>query len=175
MKIIQTHNPDYQSEISALYIEAFSGAPSNQYIDPVKLDAYIKMILEKGYALLAILNGQVVGAVLSFPLKFDNLLPDEIKQNFDTDKCIYVAELMVGAPTRGQGIGNKLMMEFFKTVDKSHYTDAFIRVWEENIPALNLYRKMNFVPVTSVEQTKKKADGSGTFVMKKIYLHKKLD
>jgi len=34
---------------------------------------------------------------------------------------------------------------------------------------------MGFEPVGNIEQTKKKADGSETFVMQKIYLHKKLN
>jgi len=116
-----------------------------------------------------------VGAILCYPLKFDNLIPENIRQNYSTDKCIYVAEMMVAALTRGQGIGKKLMAEFFNTVDKSTFPDAFIRVWDQNIPALTLYKKMGFEPVGNIEQTKKKADGSETFVMQKIYLHKKLN
>ena len=67
-----------------------------------------------------------------------------------------------------------MMSKFLETVDKSKFTDVFIRVWEENIPALNLYKKMGFEPISSINQTKIKANGTDTFVMKKIYLHKKL-
>lgn len=174
MKIIKTQDSGYQDEITELYIEAFATGSSNQHIDRVELDSYIKTILEKGYALLAIENGQVMGAILCHPLLLDKLLPEQIRQNFSIEKCVYVAEMMVGALTRGRGIGNQLMVRFFETVDKSRYSDAFIRVWDQNIPALNLYRKMEFEPITTIEQTKKKADGTGTFVMNKIYLHKKL-
>jgi GNAT superfamily N-acetyltransferase len=175
MKIIQTQDSIYQSAIVALYIEAFGNGASRQLVVPDEVDAYIKMILEKGYALLAIDKKQVIGATLCFPLALDNLVPSQIRQNFSIEKCVYVAEMMVGALTRGQGIGNKLMAAFFETIDKSRYSEAFIRVWDQNIPALNLYRKVGFEPVATIEHTKKKADGTGTFTMNKIYLHKKLD
>jgi len=63
---------------------------------------------------------------------------------------------------------------FFETVDKIRYTDAFIRVWDKNATALNLYKKMGFIPISTIEQTKRNADGKGTFVMQKIYLHHKI-
>jgi len=171
MEFIQTQNPIYRQAIMALYIEAFT----TQYINRVELETYINSILEKGYAFLALKNKELVGAILCYPLKFDNMVPENIRQNYSTDKCIYVAEMMVAAFTRGQGIGKKLMAEFFNNVDKSTFPDVFIRVWDQNIPALTLYKKMGFEPVGNIEQTKKKADGSETFVMQKIYLHKKLN
>ena len=175
MEIIQTHNTDYQHEIIALYLEAFSTGTSKQYIDRVELDSYIETILEKGYALLALEDNHVIGAILCCPLKLDNRLPKEIVQNFSIEKCIYLSEMMVSTIVRGQGIGTKLMDEFIGTVNKSLYSEAFIRVWNENTPALNLYRKMGFEPIATIEQTKRNAEGNGTFVMKKLYLHKKLD
>ena len=49
----------------------------------------------------------------------------------------------------------------------------FIRVWDKNLPALQLYNKMGFTIVTSMIQIKKNVDGNGTYEMKKLYLHKK--
>ncbi|MFT3752488.1 MAG: GNAT family N-acetyltransferase [Paludibacter sp.] len=81
---------------------------------------------------------------------------------------------MVQEKKRGQGIGKKMMDRFLETIDKLRFNDAFIRVWEENIPALTLYKRMGFEPVSTIEQTKTKLNGTDTFVMKKIYLHKRL-
>lgn len=175
MEIIKTNNSNYKNEIIALYVETFSNGQSQQYIDIEELNQYIDLILKDGYALLAIENEGITGAALLCPLGFDKLLPVQISGNFDLEKCLYVAEMMVDEKVRGKGIGKKLIAELFRTVDKSHFSDVFIRVWKENIPALNLYRKVGFNPVTIMEQTKTKANGSGTFVMQKIYLHKKLD
>lgn len=174
MSIIQTFSVDYKSEIIDLYIEAFSTGLSTQYIDIEILNQYLDDIFQNGYVLLSIDNKRIIGAILCCPLKMDGDLPTEIYHNYSVDKCVYVAEMMVTTSARGMGIGTKLLKEFFQTVDKSMYTDAFIRVWDQNKGAITLYKKNGFEPITSIEQTKKKADGNGTFVMKKIYLHKKL-
>jgi ribosomal protein S18 acetylase RimI-like enzyme len=175
MELIKTNDSEYQNAIITLYVDAFSIGQSQQYIDIDELHLYINLILKEGYSILAIENNEVLGAVLICPLSLDKSLPLEISRNNSIERSLYVAEMMVNEKIRGRGIGKLLMDEFFKTADKSAYSDVFIRVWDENIPALNLYRKMGFEPVTTIEQTKMKVDGSGTFVMKKIYLHKKLD
>ena len=174
MQIFKTHNSDYHKEITDLYIEAFSSGLSTQHIDIEKLNMYLDEILHHGYALLAADNENIIGAILCCPLKIDSYLPAIINENFKVDKCVYVAEMMVSESTRGMGIGTKLLYEFFETVDKSIYTDAFIRVWDENVGAISLYKKFGFEQIAIIEQTKKKANGKETFVMKKIYLHKKL-
>ena len=102
-------------------------------------------------------------------------LRDFIYENFAIEKCVYVAEMMVAEQARGKGIGRQLLTAFFETPDTKLYSDAFIRVWDKNVGAIALYEKMGFVPYTSIEQTKQKADGSETFVMRKIYLHKKMN
>jgi len=175
MEIIQTNNSNYRNSIIELYIEAFSIGKSQQHIDLEELNKYVDSILKNGYANISFEKETVTGAILLCPLSFDKALPIEIKDNFDIEKCLYVAEMMVTEKVRGQGIGKQLMTAFFDTVDTARYSDAFIRVWDKNIPAISLYRKMGFEPIATIEQTKTKADESGTFVMQKIYLHKKLD
>jgi GNAT superfamily N-acetyltransferase len=175
MEIIQTNNSEYRNQLIDLYIEAFSTGQSQQYIDTEELEQYIDSILNAGYAVLALEKGNITGAMLLCPLSLDKALPASISDNFDGEKCLYVAEMMVTEKVRGQGIGKQLMAAFFDKIDKNSYSDVFIRVWDENIPAISLYKKMGFEPVAAIDQTKTKADGSGTFVMQKIYLHKKLD
>jgi len=175
MEIIQTNSAVYKDQIIALYVEAFSIGKSQQYIDLKELDVYIDLILKDGYVLFSKNNEDITGAILICPLILDKTLPSEISENYDIEKCLYVAEMMVAEKVRGFGIGKELLTEFFKTVDKLRFTDVFIRVWNENIPALNLYHKIGFEPVATIEQTKKKTDGIGNFVMEKIYLHKKLN
>jgi diamine N-acetyltransferase len=172
MKIIQTR--DYKSQLMALYMDAFAKGASEQYIDEAALESYIEKLLKEGVALVAIENNEVIGALLSCPLAFDEYVTSAITENFAVEKCVYVAEMMVAAESRGKGIGQQLLTSFFETPDIKKYSDAFIRVWDKNDGAIALYKKMGFVPYTTIEQTKQKADGSGTFVMQKIYLHKKL-
>lgn len=175
MEILQTKSSAYRQAIIDLYVEAFSSGHSEQYIDLDYLQQYIDLILREGYALLAIDNHEVTGAILICPLAFDKAVPALISQSFDLKKCLYVAEMMVSEKKRGQGIGKKLIEAFFESADKSLYSDAFIRVWDENIPALRLYEQAGFKAIAKIEQTKTKADRSGSFVMNKIYLQRKID
>lgn len=174
MKIIKTNNSNFRKQLIDLYIEAFSTGKSEQHIDLEVLNRYVDLILKEGYFVLAVEDDDVVGAVWLCPLKFDKSLPAEISEKFEVEKCLYLAEMMVTEKTRGQGVGKQLMTAFFETADKLQYSDAFIRVWDENIPALNLYRNAGFKDIAHIEQTKTKADGFETFVMQKIYLHTKL-
>jgi ribosomal protein S18 acetylase RimI-like enzyme len=115
-----------------------------------------------------------LGALLYSPLKQDKELPELIVQNFKVNQCVYIAEMMVTENSRSKGIGTVLLDSFFSSIDKKKYPDAFIRVWDQNQVAIGLYKKMGFVPYTQIDQVKNKVDGSGTYLMKKIYLHKKL-
>jgi ribosomal protein S18 acetylase RimI-like enzyme len=174
MHIIQTNDSDFKSKIISLYVETFATGESSQFIDLDELNKYVDYIFEKGNILVCVDNENIIGALLSCPLAFDNLLPAEIRQNYFVEKCVYVAEMMVVEHARGNGLGKLLLNKFFETVNIALYTDAFIRVWDKNLPAIALYKKLGFEFETSIEQTKTKVDGSGTFVMNKLYLHKKI-
>jgi len=174
MNIIQAQNEEYRDEIIALYIEAFSTGQFKQYIDQDELNQYIDGFFSDGNILLSLEKNHVIGSLLYCPLQKDALLPKSIHMNFNVESCVYVAEMMVSDLARGQGIGTQLLKTFFGTVDKIRYKDAFIRVWDKNTTALNLYKRMGFVPISTIEQTKRNADGNGTFVMQKTYLHFKL-
>jgi len=175
MQIIKTTDLSKLTEIKNLYTEAFSGGISQQWIDNEELDNYIRKLLSTGYALIILENNIIIGAILSCPLTFDTLLPEKISRKYPSESSIYIAEMMVSENFRGQGIGKKLLTEFMKTVDKTLFTDAYIRVWDKNIPALTLYEKTGFKQIATIEQVKTKADGTEKFVMNKIYLHQKLN
>jgi len=174
MKFIQTQNSDFRNEIIALYLESFSGGESKQYIDLEELYQYVDGFFFIGNVLLAVENNQLIGTLLYCPLKNDNLFPEIIRKNFDIEKCVYIAEIMVTEMSRGQGIATQLIKLFFETVDRTNYDDAFIRVWDKNTSAHNLYKKTGFNPISSIDQTKRNPDGKGTFFMHKIYLHSKI-
>ena len=156
-------------------MDAFAKGASEQYIDELALESYIEKLLKEGVALVAIENNEVLGALLSCPLAFDEYVTSAITENFALEKCVYIAEMMVAEQARGKGVGRQLLTTFFEMPDVKQYSDAFIRVWDKNVGAIALYEKMGFTPYTTIEQTKQKANGSETFVMQKIYLHKKMN
>lgn len=174
MVIIQSNKPIYLSKLKALYLESFGKGNSVQYIDEMELDLYLTDILDNGFVYLALDNETICGALLSYPMEADKLLPESIKKLYPIDQSIYIAEMMVAESARGVGIGTQLLDYFFETIDKNIYTDAFIRVWEKNIGALKLYIKTGFMEISTVAQTKQNHDKQ-SFIMNKIYLHKKIE
>jgi diamine N-acetyltransferase len=170
MEIIHQATLKYKDDIIVLYIQSFPRSSS----DKIALSKYIDGFLTEENAYLAIENSALKGALLYSPLNQDADLPLVIEQNFNIEKSVYIAEMMVSESSRGKGLGTELLAAFFENIDKTLYSDAFIRVWDQNEIAIGLYKKMGFVPYTQIDQMKNSADGSGTFIMKKIYLHKKL-
>jgi len=168
-----TNDFRYRDEVISLYLKTFTAGDSKQYVDLELLNDYVETILNQGYAVVALSEEQIVGALLCLPLKFDKDLPDSISSRYEVENCIYIAELMVAEKHRGRGIGKKLLANFQKEMDNDKFHDIFIRVWDQNALALSLYQKMGFVPVAEIMQNKKMPDGLTTFVMNKIYLHKK--
>ncbi len=169
-----SNSPEYIPAIHRLYIESYSKGTSSQYIDEIELRSYLAEILQTGSALLFVENDVLKACLLFTPLAFDKHCPESIISEFQMEKCVYIAEVMVSEPFRGQGLGKLLLNEFFDIVDKQKFKDVFLRVWDENVPALKLYEKMGFKICASIEQSKKAPDGISDFVMKKIYLHKAL-
>ncbi len=171
---ILTSSHNFHRALIDLYVQCFSTGISEQYIDPDELNAYISKIEEKGISVLAMENGLVAGAILGYQLSEDTDLPDIIRADFQPEQCLYIAELMVSENFRGMGIGGKLMEKLMTSEECNLYTDAFIRVWDQNFTALQLYRKNGFADKATIHQTKRKANGTDIFDMTKIYLHKKL-
>lgn len=133
------------------------------------------MIFENGWAILCFDEcNRLISCLLYTSLCEDLLCPPVITEAFAPDKCVYIAEIMVDEQFRGQGLGKALISCFFETVDRLKYNDVFIRVWDENTPAIQLYQKMGFRIVADIKQTKKTLNGDSEFIMNKLYLHKKL-
>ena len=157
-----------------MYVESYSKGKSAQYIDHSELNRYLSDILQSGTAIICAENEVLKACLLYAPLSFDKFLPESIVSHFKIEKCVYIAEVMVAETFRGQGLGNAIIKDFFEIVDSQNYTDVFIRVWDGNLPALNLYEKMGFTKCATIEQHKKTPDGKTDFVMRKMYLHKPL-
>lgn len=161
-------------EIEQLYLDAFTKGASAQFVDGVELRNYITEVLQIGVAILSTENSTVNACLLYTPLTFDMYCPPQITSKFNLNQSVYIAEIMVSEASRGKGVGRMLIEKFLETIKNQHYTDAFIRVWDENITAINLYQKMGFTPITEIKQLKKSVDGKTDFDMCKIYLHKNL-
>ncbi|WP_321375107.1 GNAT family N-acetyltransferase [uncultured Draconibacterium sp.] len=165
----------FRNNLVDLYINTFASGKSFQYHSAEETAAYFHGIFDVGYGIFAMEENELAGAILLTPLSFDKLLPEDIAKNFDVERSVYVAEMMVEKSKQGQGIGKKLLNIFLEDADRSRFDHAFIRVWVENQMAVGLYKKMGFEVCATMVQSKLLADKSGTFDFEKIYLHQRLN
>lgn len=164
----------YKNDLVKLYIDTFSKGKSFQYHSESETAAYLQSVIVVGYGIFAMEENKLSGAILLTPFRFDELIPEEISNNFDVERSVYVAEMMVEQSKQGQGIGKKLLTYFLEKADRNRFDNAFIRVWVENEAAVGLYKKMGFEVCASIVQPRLLADKSGTFDFEKIYLHQQL-
>lgn len=164
--------PKFRSQILHLYLHAFTTGEQAQYIDPQEAESRLNELVQRGMGFMAFVGDRLAGVVLGLPLRQDREFPVSEVSEMAVDTSFYIAELMVHADLRGQGIATALITELLSRAAETH-TDVVIRVWDENKPALSLYHKLGFHPVATITQTKKHVSGE-SFEMRKIYLHKHL-
>ncbi len=158
----------YKSQISDLYLQVYSNGLSAQKIDLNFLNDILDFSYNKGLVLIDVSNSELRAALLSFPLKFDELFPYSEFPDIDFDKTIYIAELMVEENFRKKGLAKGLLNEFYN-LSVIHFNQAMIRVWDENVVALDIYEKNGFEALCTIKQEKYSLDGT-KFFMQKRYL-----
>lgn len=163
-----------QDQLLSLYIESFSDGDAFQYHDADKTVHYLMNLVHNGHIHVANYQNEIIGAIIACALSNDESLPQSIKNNFQVEQSVYIAELMVSQQHRRKGIGKQLITEFLNNNVINNYTDVFIRVWIENKVAIALYKQFGFIPVAEITQSKLIADKSETHQYHKIYMHKKL-
>ena len=162
-----------KDELLELYLQAFTTGEYAQYVSRKDASWKLDEIQSIGSGVAAMLHGKPAGALMGIPFALDTDFPADNHPHIPMEKTVYIAELMVHEDVRGQGIASALIHEFLENEKEKGITDAVIRVWIENIPAVKLYEKLGFRRIEKITQTKFKSE-TETFEMHKIYLHKKL-
>lgn len=163
-------NRTFRSVLTDLYIHAFTKGAYAQQISPAAAAETLDTIVTHGTGCVALYGDRPVGFVAFFPLDRDADFPAEKCADVPVDESAYIAEVLVHADFRGKGIAGRLI-EWCLQRMTDHYRCAVIRVWRENLPALQLYRKMGFTPVAEISQQKRDAYGV-VFTMHKVYMLK---
>lgn len=162
----------YREQIFKLYFKAFTTGKYAQYIERSSVEVAIDELINIGCGIMAFSDERLVGFLIASPLSAHSEFHFNNLENVLVDKTIYINEIAVDADFRGRGIAEK-MIKIYTDKILHKYHNAVIRVWEENIPALSLYKKLNFNPIASITQLKVRTNGE-EFEMNKIYLIKKL-
>ncbi|MEA1994159.1 MAG: GNAT family N-acetyltransferase [Euryarchaeota archaeon] len=164
---------EYKTELLDIYVEACRNA-LNQYVDAEEEGKRIENIFGEGYGFFTFLKERLIGFLLVTLLSHDTLLPNSIKKKYPVQRSLYIAEMHIHRDYRRKGIGTQLLKAFMNDIDRKKYDYLFIRAEKNNVPAMNLYKTLGFIPNESIEEKKMRPDQKGTFAMKKQYLFQKL-
>ncbi|MBP1637950.1 MAG: GCN5-related N-acetyltransferase [Bacteroidetes bacterium] len=176
MQVIQFNKNSFQkykNQLVDLYLHAFTTGNYAQFIERKDAELGLDSLSQHGDGFIAILDKTIIGIIIGTPLSFDENFPSGLLPEIDKKSCVYIAELMIVSNMRGKGIAQKLIDIYFNKKIKEQFSDVVIRVWNENIPALLLYKKLGFIEIAEITQTKMKSQHE-SFEMKKLYLHKYL-
>ena len=175
-KKIQSLNVDrYRQELLEIYFDAASTGAHEQQLNLANEASYIHGIFsaKEGYGFLALVGESCAGFILAYPLKHEPLLPHRVRERYDTDRCLYVAEMHVRRDFRGQGCGSELFTAFLSDID-ARYASVAIRAWRNNEGALRFYERLGFVRNAIIQETKARKGTGEPFVIEKQYLFKDL-
>ncbi len=170
LKLDRLNYYKFRSELKKLYVHSFTSGELAQLIDEDEAEAALYRYFDSGWVVVAIASEIVIGVIAAIPLKLDDEFPAKNHPDINIKKSIYIAEVMVHENFRGEGLATKLI-EYVLEFSTYKYSDAVIRVWDENTPALKLYNKLGFCAINSIKQYKTNLQGIN-FVMNKLYLHK---
>ena len=170
----QLNYPKHRSKLIELYKLSFTEGQHAQYIPPSAIEISLDDIMRIGFGFMAFLKDELVGAVLCLSQKNDPDFPFDAHKELDPEKTLYIAVLMVDEHFRGQGIAQGLLQHLFKLSKPKPYDSAIIRVWDQNIPAVSLYKKLEFEEIDTIFQTKLNKETKKPFEMKKLYMLRKL-
>lgn len=176
MEISATNYKPYLNEISELYIQCFGSGKSAQYLERITVHNYFEHLFRNNAKALIVENeNRIVALILFCPFALDTEAPELLQHEFQAKKSIYIAELMVDEQQRGKGLAKILIQQVIEHCTNDGYTDAIIRVWDQNLIAIRLYKKVGFNEIATITQQKTKADQQGFFEMTKIYLWKNIN
>lgn len=168
----QFNYPKFRGKIIDLYLNAFTSGEYAQYIPAETAESTLDEMLRNGFGNMAFIDDRLAGVLIALPLLHDQEFPKEECPGIPVETSLYIAEVMVHAHFRGQGIASHLLETFLQQVE-GVFTDVVIRVWDENEPALNLYEKLGFTQIATILQTKLRAEDEA-FKMRKIYMAKEI-
>ncbi len=164
--------PKFRGKIIELYLSAFTTGEYAQHIPRESAESVLDEMLRHGWGQMAFADDKLAGVLIALPLLRDEEFPRDVCPQIPVATSVYISEVMTDPDFRGKGVATQLINVFLQEA-KEAYTHAVIRVWDENKPALSLYRKMGFTEIGTITQTKFRTENQ-PFEMNKIYLCNKL-
>lgn len=165
--------PKFRGEIIELYLHAFTTGEYAQHIPSETAESTLDDMLRIGFGSMAFIGNRLAGVLIAIPLKNDVDFPREKFPEIDIENALYIAEVMTHTDFRGKGVATKLLDSFLQHVEDTH-SNVVIRVWNENKPALQLYKKLGFREIGAEIVQRKMSLQREEFEMRKVYFRRPL-
>lgn len=156
-----------------MYIQVYSEPEHNQCMRPEAIKKKLSSQFKTSRLIACMSDNQFVAFLMFTSINSDKYFPETLKNNFPKSS-IYIAEVMVAKPHRAKGIATTMLEMVFEVCKKESCNDVFIRVRSSNLGALQLYEKLGFAAIDTIEQPTLNAAGTAYYPMKKTYLHKSM-
>lgn len=163
----------FKNDLIELYLHAFTKGENAQLLSKREVAETLQYLHRKAIGLVYIVNNKPVGLLFWHSLALDQEFPAKEISEVDTLNCAYIAEVMVSDKFRGRGIATKMLNAVFDKASEK-VIDIVIRVWDQNLLAILLYRKHGFKEIGSIVQNKRKSTGE-PLEMRKLYMLRKTD
>lgn len=167
------HYAQYKEELVSLYLHAFTVGSHAQFISKEQATQTLQNLFQSARGLIFIHNHQPAGLLFWQSLFMDEDFPKDDNPDINPQSSAYIAEVLVHDHFRGRGIATLMIETALHRISKQ-FTYSVIRVWDENLPAVNLYRKLGFREIGKISQTKLRTPDE-KFEMIKLYMAKKHD
>lgn len=160
----------FENGFIKLFDECFNVAPYFLKYSDEELWRIYENHFKTGFVLLAYCNDEIIGFAGSRPLSEDEYVADDVKNIFNNiEEYWYHSDIGVSNKHRGKGIAQLLVKHTIKNTPKNK--KILMRTKEENIPSINLHKKMGFIELKGVYQTINRKNSLGEDVNdKRIYL-----
>lgn len=156
-------------QLVELYFNAFTTGKYAQFMTLEQVENNLLNLPTESKFLLALAENEPVGMLIDYPLQ---ILDKKFK---GLKNSVYIAELLVNEKHQGKGLGKKLLEQELEFL-KDEFSTVVIRVWDENLPAINLYKKLGFKIFGSpIQQEKIHQENHQKFIMNKVYLKKRIE
>ncbi|MEI8143613.1 MAG: GNAT family N-acetyltransferase [Candidatus Berkelbacteria bacterium] len=135
------------AELGTLYMGVWSAPPWCEQWSHFNACAEITALAEKMEAMIfaAVASEKVIGFCASYEMTAGELAKKtSLSLCLPAGRILYLAEMLVGAENRGQGVGVSLTLATITAAKTAGYGSVVLRTDIDAIPARKLYAKMGF-------------------------------
>lgn len=155
------------------YQTIFAGPPYQERHYPADVDGLYRKLTATPdqISLVAVHGSRLVGFGIAVPLRFKKSVARSLAGLVPATHTMYLAELGVLSPYRGQGLGRALIRHRLQLMDAERYSHVVLRVPASSTTRRGLYESMGYEDMGVYQEVAaRRIDGSVT-TDRRLFLH----